>query len=46
MALGAQRGRSRAWSLRETLLLVACGLAIGVPVALFSARFIATQLFD
>ncbi len=45
MALGAQRGTIARMVLRETLLLVACGLAIGVPVALFSARFIATQLF-
>jgi predicted permease len=45
MALGA-RGGNIAWMiLRETLLLVAIGLVIGVPTALFAARFISSQLF-
>jgi predicted permease len=45
MALGA-RGGNIAWMvLRETLVLVAVGLAIGVPAALLSARLVATQLF-
>ncbi len=45
MALGA-RGGNIAWMiLRETLLLVALGLAIGIPTALFAARFISSQLF-
>jgi predicted permease len=45
MALGAERGRIARMFLRETLLLVACGLAIGVPSAAFVSRLIATQLF-
>jgi predicted permease len=45
MALGA-RGGNIAWMiLRETLLLVVLGLAIGIPTALFAARFISSQLF-
>jgi ABC-type antimicrobial peptide transport system permease subunit len=31
--------------LRETLTLVVLGLVIGVPAALFAARFISAQLF-
>ena len=45
MALGA-RGGNIAWLiLRETLTLVVLGLAIGVPAALFAAKFISSQLF-
>jgi predicted permease len=45
MALGA-RGGNIAWMiLRETLTLVLLGLVIGVPTALFAARFISAQLF-
>lgn len=45
MALGA-RGGNIAWMiLRETLMLVVLGLAIGIPAALFAARFISSQLF-
>jgi len=45
MALGAQGG-SIAWMvLRETLLLVLVGLAIGLPAALLAGRFISSQLF-
>jgi predicted permease len=45
MALGA-RGGNIAWMiLRETLLLVVLGLAIGIPTALLAARFISSQLF-
>ena len=45
MALGA-RGGNIAWMiLRETLTLVVLGLVIGVPTALFAARFISAQLF-
>ncbi len=32
--------------LRETLVVVACGVAVGVPVALWVARFVERQLFD
>jgi predicted permease len=45
IALGAERGRIARMFLRETLLLVACGLAIGVPSAALVSRLIATQLF-
>jgi ABC-type antimicrobial peptide transport system permease subunit len=45
MALGAERGRIARMILRETLLLVACGLAIGLPVAALASRLIAAQLF-
>ncbi|HSD46119.1 MAG TPA: ABC transporter permease, partial [Pyrinomonadaceae bacterium] len=45
MALGA-RGGNIAWMiLRETLLLVVIGLVVGIPVALFAARFVSSQLF-
>jgi predicted permease len=45
MALGA-KGGSIAWMvLRETLVLVVAGLALGIPAALLSARLIVTQLF-
>jgi predicted permease len=46
MALGA-RGGNIAWMiLRETLMLVVIGLVIGVPIALFAAKLISSQLFD
>ena len=45
MALGAQRGRIAWMVLRETMLLVACGLAIGIPAAAITSRLIANQLF-
>ena len=45
MALGAERGRIARMVLRETLLLVACGLAIGVPAAALVSRWIGSQLF-
>jgi ABC-type antimicrobial peptide transport system permease subunit len=45
MALGASI-RSVLWMvLRETLLLVAIGVAIGLPCALASGRLIASKLF-
>ncbi|HKO98501.1 MAG TPA: ABC transporter permease [Pyrinomonadaceae bacterium] len=45
MALGAER-RNIIWMvLRESLLLVAIGLAVGVPAALAAARLISNQLF-
>jgi ABC-type antimicrobial peptide transport system permease subunit len=45
MALGA-RGGNIAWMiLRETLVLVLLGLVMGVPTALFAARFVSSQLF-
>jgi predicted permease len=45
MALGAKGGNIAWMVLRETLLLVVVGLALGVPAALASAQLIATQLF-
>jgi len=45
MALGAERGRISRMVLRETFLLVTCGIAIGLPVAALTARWIASQLF-
>ena len=45
MALGAKGGNIAWMVLRETLILVLCGLALGIPAALLSARLIATQLF-
>jgi predicted permease len=45
MALGAER-RLIVWMvMRETILLVLVGIAIGVPVALGAARLISNQLF-
>jgi predicted permease len=45
MALGAERGRIARMVFGETLLLLACGMAIGVPAAIFASRFLASQLF-
>ncbi len=45
MALGAQRGVIGRMVLRETLMLVLVGVAIGVPVAWGLSRVIASQLF-
>jgi ABC-type antimicrobial peptide transport system permease subunit len=45
MALGAQR-RDVLWiALRQALLLIAIGMAIGVPVALAAVRVIASELY-
>ena len=45
MALGARRGAIGWMVLRETLLLVVVGLLVGVPAAIFAARFVSSQLF-
>ncbi|HJZ79478.1 MAG TPA: ABC transporter permease [Pyrinomonadaceae bacterium] len=46
MALGAER-RGILWMImRETILLVLIGIALGVPVALGAARLVASQLHD
>ena len=45
MALGAKGGNIAWMVLRETVVLVVTGLALGIPAALLSARLIATQLF-
>jgi len=44
MALGAQRADVTWMVLRETLLLVALGVAIGTPAALTAARLAASQI--
>jgi predicted permease len=45
MALGAERGRIARMILRQSFVLVACGLTIGVPVAAIATHLIASQLF-
>jgi predicted permease len=45
MALGAQRGSILWLMLRDTLILVLIGMAIGIPLALGSATLISKQLF-
>ncbi len=46
MALGAQGGNIAWMVLRETLLLVVVGLALGVPAALLAGRLVSSQLFE
>jgi predicted permease len=45
MALGAERMHVRWLVMREVLILVAVGIAIGVPAALLSSRLVASMLF-
>jgi len=45
MALGAPQALVVWMVLRETLVLVAAGLAIGIPAALLLSRYVSTQLF-
>ncbi len=45
MALGANRGNVVVLVLKKALLLVALGLAIGIPVALLGGRLMSTQLY-
>jgi len=45
MALGANRANVLALVLRRALLLVAVGLAIGIPVALLGGRLMRSQLY-
>jgi predicted permease len=45
MALGAPGGRIMTGILRETMTLVAVGLAIGIPAALACSRLVRTALF-
>lgn len=46
MALGAQRKRLIWMVLREVCLMAAVGLAIGVPIALATTKFVKSFLFD
>ena len=46
MALGAARSRVIATVMRGAMLQTLVGLAIGVPVAIFSVRFVKSQLFE
>ncbi len=46
MALGARRGGVIAMVMRGAMLQAGIGLAIGVPAALFCARFLESQLYD
>jgi predicted permease len=45
MALGAQRGNVVWMVLRESLVLLGIGLAIGLPVALALSHYVSAQLF-
>src|SRR4029078_12186788 len=45
LALGAMRGSVVWLVMREVLLLLGLGLAVGIPAALALGRFISTQLF-
>ena len=45
MALGAQAGSILAMVMRETLLLVAVGVAAGVPLALGASRLVRSELY-
>ncbi len=45
MALGAPRAQVVWMVMRETLVLVAAGLAIGIPAALAVSKYVSTQLF-
>ena len=46
MALGAERVAVVAMVMQGVALQAALGLAIGVPVALLSVRFVKAQLYD
>lgn len=45
MALGARRGTVVRLILRETLILTGCTVAVTLPIALFAARAVRSQLF-
>jgi predicted lysophospholipase L1 biosynthesis ABC-type transport system permease subunit len=45
IALGAERGQVRWMVLRQSLVLVAAGVAIGIPAAVASTRYLESLLF-
>jgi len=45
MALGANRGRVVLMVLRDSMIPITIGFIVGVPVAIGSARVIASQLY-
>jgi ABC-type antimicrobial peptide transport system permease subunit len=46
MALGAERGGVIARIMRGAMIQTMLGLAIGIPVALLSVRFVQSQLYE
>ena len=46
MALGASRGTVRWMVLKQSLVLVGAGLAIGIPAAIGGSRFVSSLLFE
>jgi predicted permease len=46
VAIGARPSAVVWLVLRETIVVVACGVAVGVPLAFWVARFVERQLFD
>jgi predicted permease len=46
MALGAERDNILGMVMRETLIMVALGVAIGIPAALAATRLISSMLYD
>jgi ABC-type antimicrobial peptide transport system permease subunit len=46
IALGARRGNVQWMVLQESLLLLAIGLAIGIPAAIAAGRLVQSQLFE
>jgi ABC-type antimicrobial peptide transport system permease subunit len=46
MALGANRSNVVMMVMRRALVLVAVGLAIGIPIALIGGRLMRTQLYE
>jgi macrolide transport system ATP-binding/permease protein len=46
MALGAERGGVIAMVMRGAMVQAALGLAIGIPVALLSVRYVESQLYE
>jgi ABC-type antimicrobial peptide transport system permease subunit len=46
MALGADRGSVRRMVLKQSLVLVVTGLALGIPAAIGGNRFVSSLLFN